>query len=128
MRCKTRVPIAYSKSEVSGASKGGTYSKSEMPCNKEDGITEVERAVQVVVVQNNCRREDDPNGDYSRGRDLWLLSWNLGGNGGRQVAVGVLLYRQQLIGWLNELLLFELSVSGLLGGHCCISGREQEER
>ena len=65
-----------------GGRRRGTYSKSKMPCNKEDGITEVECAVQVVVVQNNCGGEDNPNGDYSGGRDLWPLSWNLGGNGG----------------------------------------------
>ena len=53
VRCKTRVPMACRESERLETSRGGTYSKGEMPCNKEDGVTEVERAVQVVVVQND---------------------------------------------------------------------------
>ena len=50
MRCRTRVPMACCESEASGVSRGGAYSKSEMPCNEKDGVAEVERAVQVVVV------------------------------------------------------------------------------
>jgi hypothetical protein len=69
VRCRTRVPMAYCGSDASGASRGGAYSKGEMPCDKEDRVTEVERAIQVVVVQDDRRREDDPNGDDSGGGD-----------------------------------------------------------
>lgn len=72
MRCKTRVPMAYCESEALGSSRGGAYSKSEMPCNQEDGVAEVECAVQVVVVQDDRRRKDNPNGNDGGGRDLWL--------------------------------------------------------
>lgn len=105
-----------------------------MPCNKEDGVTEVERAVQVFVVQDNRGGEDNPNGDDSGSRDLWLGSGNLGGDWGGQIAVRVLLCGQELIGWLDKWFLFKFPVSGLLGGHgwICIrnenKGRERRRR
>ena len=98
MRCKTRVPMAYCESDASVISTSGAYGEGEMPCNKEDGVTEVECAVQVVVVQDDRGRENDPNGDDSGGRDLLLRSRSLGGDWGGQVATGVLLDRQTLIG------------------------------
>jgi len=64
--------MAYCESEASGGSRVGTYSKSEMPCDKKDGVTEVERAVQVVVVQYDRGREDNPNGNDGGCRDLWF--------------------------------------------------------
>ena len=78
VRCKTRVPMACSGSDESGALRDGTYSKGEMPCDKEDGVSEVECAVQVVVVQDDGGREDDPNGDDSGSRDLGFWSGELG--------------------------------------------------
>jgi hypothetical protein len=53
-----------------GTLSDGTYSEGEMPCNKEDRVTEIERAVQVVVVQDDRGREDDPNGYDSCSRDF----------------------------------------------------------
>jgi len=117
VRCKTRVPMAYRESDAFKTSRSGAYGEGEMPCNKEDGVTEVERAVQVVVVQDDRGRENDPNGDDSGGRDLWLGSGNLGGDWGGQIAVGFLLAGHGLISWLDERLLFELAVGRLLGGH-----------
>ena len=52
----------------------------------------------MVVVQDDRGRENDPNGDDSGGRDLLLRSRSLGGDWGGQVATGVLLDRQTLIG------------------------------
>lgn len=92
MRCKTRVPMACCESETSGGLTDGAYSKGEMPCDKKDGVTEVERAVQVVVVQNDRRREDDPNGDDSGGRDLWFWPGGLGGDRSGQITSGILLF------------------------------------
>ena len=94
-----------------------------MPCNKEDGITEIERAVQVVVVQYDCRREDDPNGYDSGSGYFWLLSGSLSGNWGRQIIVCVLLCRHKVIDWLGEWSLFEILVGRLMGGHGCICSR-----
>ena len=94
-----------------------------MPCNEEDGITEVERAVQVIVVQNDRRREGNPNGYDSGSRDPWLLSASLGGNWGRQFFVCVFPRRRKLIGLSDERLLFEILVNRLLGGHGCICAR-----
>lgn len=70
MRCKTRVPMAYRESDTSRTSKSEAYGEGEMPCDKKDRVTEVERAVQVVVVQDDRGRENDPNGYDSGGRDL----------------------------------------------------------
>ena len=71
---------------------GGAYSEGEMPCNKKDGVTEVERAVQMVVVQNDRRREDDPDGNDGSGRDLWFLPGSLCGDRIGQIITGVLLF------------------------------------
>lgn len=108
--------------------KGKAYGESEMPCDKEDGVTEVERAVQVVVVQDDRRRENNPNGDDSGGRDLWFWSGSLGGDWGRQIITGVLLWGQKLIGWLDECLLFEIAVSRLLDGHGCMCVRKRGQK
>ena len=91
VRCKTRVPMAYCELGTSVTSRSRTHSKSEMPCNKEDRITEIERGVQVVIVQDDRGREDDPNGYDSGSRDFWLLSGNLSGDRARQLFVCVLL-------------------------------------
>ena len=109
--------MAYSKSDTSRAPRIGAYGKGEVPCDKEDRVSKVERAVQVVVVQDDRGREDDPNGYDGGGRDLWFWSGNLGGDGGRQIVAGVLLRGQELISWLCERLLFEIAVGRLLGGH-----------
>ena len=109
--------MACCESDTSWASRSGAYSEREMPCDKEDRVTEVERAVQVVVVQDDSGRENDPNGYDGGGRDLWFLSGNLGGDWGWQIAAGVLLRGQVLISWLDERLLFEIAVGRLLGGH-----------
>lgn len=98
-----------------------------MPCNKEDGVTEVERAVQVFVVQNNRGREDNPDGDDSGSRDFWLGSGNLGGDWGRQIVVHVLLCGQELIGWLDEWFLFKIPVGRLLSGHGCMRVRNESK-
>ena len=63
-----------------GRSRSRTDCKSEMPCNEEDRITEIEGAVQVVVVQDDRRGEDDPNGYDSGSRDFCLWSGKLGGD------------------------------------------------
>jgi len=117
VRCKTRVPMAYWESEASRVSRSRAYGKGEMPCDKEDRVPEVERAVQVVVVQDDRGRENDPNGYDGCGRDLWFWSGNLGGDWGWQIAAGLLLGGQELISWLDERLLFEIAVGRLLGGH-----------
>ena len=83
VRCKTRVPMAYRESDTFGTSRSRTYGEGEMPCNEEDRETEVERAVQVVVVQDDRGREDDPNRDDSGGGDLWLRSGRLSGDWAR---------------------------------------------
>jgi hypothetical protein len=70
VRCRTRVPMAYCESDTRGALGSGAYSEGEMPCDKEDRVTEVEGAVQVVVVQDDRRREGDPDGDNGGGGDL----------------------------------------------------------
>ena len=117
MRCKTRVPMAYCESDTSRASSIGAYGKGEMPCDKKDRVSEVERAVQVVVVQDDRGGENDPNGYDSGGRDLRFLSGNLGGDRGWQIVAGLLLRGQELISWLDEWLLFEIAVGRLLSGH-----------
>jgi len=57
------VNLFCSVQEVGGAlqNPGANGSKREMPCNKEHRETEVERAVQVVVVQDDSGREYNPD-------------------------------------------------------------------
>jgi hypothetical protein len=97
-----------------------------MPCNEEDRITEIERAVQVVVVQDDRRGEDNPNWNDSCSRNLRLWSGNLNGDWGRQRFVCVLLSGRKLIGRLDEWLLFETMVNGLSYGHGCICAGKVE--
>jgi hypothetical protein len=94
-----------------------------MPCDDEDWVAEVERGVQMIVVQDDRRREDYPNRYDSGSRNLGLLSRSLNGDWRRQLLVSVLLCGQELIGLLNKRLLFEILVSRLLGGHGCICAR-----
>ena len=97
---------------------GRAHSESQMPCDEKDGIAEVERAVQVVVVQDNRGGENDPDGDDSCSRDLLLRSGRLSRDRGGQIVVGLrLLWGRGLIGWLDERPLLEIEVGRLSGGH-----------
>lgn len=128
VRCKTRVPMAYCELGMSETLRNRAYSESEMPCDKEDRVTEIEGGVQMVVVQDDGRGEDDPNGYDSCSRNFWFRSGNLCGDGGRQLFLCVLLCGQKLIGWLDERLFCETLVSRLLGGHGCGRPRESLEK
>jgi hypothetical protein len=51
----------------------GTYGKCKMPGDEEDRILEVESVVDVVVVDNDCRGENDPDRNDDGCRKLWFL-------------------------------------------------------
>lgn len=52
----------------------GTYRKSQMPGYQEDGEAEGESIVQIVVIDDNRRAEDDPYGNDDRSAELGLAS------------------------------------------------------
>lgn len=51
-----------------------------MPGDEEDGEAELKSVVQVVVVDDDCRAEDDPDRDYRCGGELGFV----GGRGPRR--------------------------------------------
>jgi len=83
----------------------GTYSKCEMPGDEEDWILEVESVVDVVVVDNDCRGENDPDRDDDYCRKLWFLGLGrhrdgqrrghvlFGGQGDHNLLILVVLHR-----------------------------------
>lgn len=54
------------KKKLEGGKGEKTYSKGQVPSYKEDGILELKRVVEVVIVNDDSGTEDDPDGDYSR--------------------------------------------------------------
>lgn len=67
VRANTRVLIAYANCQHAQQVWGSTtHSEEEMPSDEEDGVPEVERVVDVVVVDDDPGREYDPDGDNHR--------------------------------------------------------------
>ena len=64
-----------------------TYSKCEMPGDEEDWILEVESVVDVVVVDNDCRGENDPDRDDDYCRKPWFLGLRRDRHGQRRGGV-----------------------------------------
>lgn len=81
VRASTRVLIAYANCQhAQQVWRSTTHSEEEVPSDEEDRVPEVERVVDVVVVDDDPGREYDPDGDNHRrgqlgrwfGRRRWL--------------------------------------------------------
>lgn len=109
VRSSTRVPTAYKERKLSSNAKHGcwlvrTYSKAKVESDEKNRELEVESVVEIVVVDDDRRGQDNPYGNDHRGRKLWF--WGGRRDGGGQWANGVAL---GLLFWLGieELGLFD---------------------